>query len=115
MPITNRTVEYNQVCVWPGTTGCKEDPEGVKEFFQEAFGVRVQFLEEVVTKPDQNDPGTGGRTDVLLAIHSEDVMKFAVKRFEVGIRWIEDVLDNQEHHTPGYSIYPDHVKEYRTW
>jgi hypothetical protein len=110
-----RNEGFSQVCVWPGTTGCMEDPEGFTSYFKDELKTRVQLLEEIQTYPDQGERDSGGRTDVFFAVHKDDVMKFALPRLQMGIRWIEDVLDNQEHHTPGYSIYPDHVKEYRTW
>ena len=110
--------EYTQVCVWPGTI---IKPAEVKQFeaFFEENGFRVQFLESITTSPDLDEEGepvvdTGGRTDVFFTIHNDDVMKFAIPRLQMGIRWIEDVLDN-ESHAQDHSIYPSHVKEYRAW
>ena len=115
MKTVARKPKFSQVCVWPGTTGCFEDPEGFVKYFQDDFNTRVQLLQEVKTKPDQGKPRTGGRIDVLFAVHEEDIAHFAVPRLQMGIRWIEDVLDNEAHRTPSYSIYPNEIKEYRTW
>jgi hypothetical protein len=76
-------------------------------------------METITTGPDRDENGnasfeTGGRVDTIFAVHDDDVMKFAVPRLAMGIRWIEDVLDNEARETE-HSIYPDRVKEYRTW
>jgi hypothetical protein len=67
-------------------------------------------------------PGTGGRNDVVFAVHQDDIKTFAVPRLSIGVRWVEDVLDNETRHNleanparPFHSIYPAHIKEYRTW
>ncbi len=101
---------FTQVCVWPGTVVGKTRKE-IKEFVQwglTEFGVRLQYLEEIETKPDGTGPG--GRSDLFFAIHSEDVGKFAVPRIAYGIRWIEDVFGNHQGH-----LYPDRVAEYKSW
>ena len=102
---------YNQVCVWPGTV-LKEDQVGdfVSHFAENGF--RIQHLETVITAPDVGDPESGGRHDLLFAVHDEDIMRFAIPRLQMGIRWIEDALDNE---SDNHSIYPERVKEYRTW
>ena len=122
MPAIARNEDFTQVVVWPSTL---LPPEQVDEFVQwvadNFLGTRVQFLESITTKPDYDDPASGGRADVIFAVHRDDVGKFAVPRLMVGMRWIEDVLDNETRHNieqgipESYSIYPDHVKEYRTW
>jgi hypothetical protein len=86
------------------------------DLMQEKFGVRIQFLEEILTKPDTvrgvKVEGTGGRSDLFFAVHSEDVGKFAVPRLMAGIRWIEDVLARGN---GGARLYPTRVKEYKCW
>ena len=113
---------FSQVCVWPGTLivaeGATVSPADIKlftDFFVDQMGCRVQYLESIVTQPDRNargNPinGTGGRTDVLLAIHDEDVAKFALPRLRVGIRWLEDVYGNKHG-----NLYPARVVDYMTW
>jgi hypothetical protein len=81
----------------------------------EIFGVRVQYLEEIETKPDldenrQQIEDTGGRNDVFFAVHSDDLSKFAIPRLSVGIRWLEDVYLNGNG-----SLYDDRVAEYMCW
>lgn len=114
---------FTQVVVWPGTVIQESEIADFEAFMMEEFGTRVKYIETIVTKPDfgDTDKDAGGRHDVLFYIHSEDIPKFAIPRFSIGARWIEDVLDNEirineENGTPKeYSIYPDHVKAYRTW
>jgi len=115
-----RKENYSQVCVWPGTIidEATQIPE-FEQFFKDELGVNIQYLEIISTLPDRCDSGcivegTGGRHDILFAIHNDDVMKFAVPRLQFGIRWIEDVLDNDEKNRE-YSIYPQHLHEYKSW
>lgn len=81
--------------------------EDFVKFFEAQFGTRIIYLEEVVTGPGSGGPG--GRNDVLFAVHDEDVMKFAVPRLTMGIRWIEDALNGDS------SIYPERLSGYRCW
>lgn len=110
------TKQFTQVCVWPGTVvgDAKKQKEFVT-FMKTNFGVRVKYLEEIVTGPDFRKglpvKDTGGRNDLFFSVHSADISKFAVPRLQVGIRWIEDVLANET----GKSIYPEHVSKYKTW
>ena len=113
-----RPDEYKQVCVWPGIIIADNQIENFENFFSKE-GFRVQFLESIQTKPDRDESGddlreSGGRIDAIFAVHNDDVMKFAIPRLQMGIRWIEDVLDNEARETE-HSIYPERVKEYRTW
>jgi len=104
---------FEQVCVWPATIVGDKKAE-FETFFLEETGTRVQFLEEVETGPDMHEgqpvEGTGGRVDVFFAVHNEDVMKFAVPRLSMGIRWIEDVYGNGGGH-----MYPARCNAYKTW
>ncbi len=118
----NKKEGFNQVCVWPGTMVCNAKNEMTPEKFEhdmlEFFNVKVQYLEEIITGPDINiSTGkpvdeTGGRNDLFFAIHDDDISSFAIKRLQMGIRWIEDVLSecNYKCH-----IYPNHVFQYVTW
>ena len=113
--IKERLPNYTQVCVFPGLL---VDENKIQEFtdqMKEEFDTRVQYLETILTKQDVDDPeNTGGRSDVFLAVHQEDIAKFAVKRLYYGIRWIEDVMSNANgyHLNP---IYPEYVEGYKTW
>ena len=109
---------YNQVCVWPGTLLPPDQVENFVNYFAEN-GFRIQHLETIMTQPDRGqdgleEPETGGRSDIFFAVHDDDIMRFAIPRLQMGIRWIEDVLDNEARETE-HSIYPVRVQEYRTW
>ena len=90
--------KFNQLCV---LQGCLFPDGGVEEFhklFEDEFGVRVKFENQVKTLPDMKDgepiPETGGRNDLFFYIHDDDIGKFAVPRLSMGVRWWEDVLGN---------------------
>ena len=107
---------YDQVCIWPGTLVGEKDIELFEKFFLKEFGTRVQYLESIVTKPDVGDFSgeTGGREDVFFTVHKDDIEKFTIPRFRLGIKWIEDVLSSVN----GYDknpIYPNRVMEYKIW
>ena len=106
--------EFNQLCV---LQGCLMPEGGAKElesFFKDEMGVTVKFETEVKTLPDPGDLGmkTGGRNDVFFYIADDDIMKFAVPRLSMGIKWWEDVLGNG-----GDKLYPKEILEKyeKTW
>jgi hypothetical protein len=116
--IIQRKENFKQVCVWPGTTMGDSKPEEFEEFFMENFETRTQFLEEVTTLPDRNEmgdiiPETGGRIDILFAVHDEDISKFSVSRLSMGIRWIEDAVSNINN--PNGIIYDERILQYKEW
>lgn len=124
-PIIERKEGFFQVCVLQGTLICEQgqeptpaDIDSFQEFFASEFSVQIQYLEQVTTLPDlsefgQQVPGTGGRNDVLFAVHQDDVGKFAVPRFSIGARWIEDVLAPTNH---GRHLYDcERLDQYKTW
>jgi hypothetical protein len=102
--------KFSQVCVWAATLVKPEEVPAVVAFFKDEFNVRVKYLETVVTLAGQG--GEGGRHDVFLAVHEDDIPKFAVPKLTVGVRWWEDVLNNGEG-----SIYPSDIREKypKTW
>lgn len=115
--IVERKPDFSQVCLWPGCLVGEKQIKAFEAFFKEQ-GFRVQYLEEVLTYPDLDAgflpvPNTGGRNDVIFAIHSEDIPKFAVWRFTAGIRWIEDVLARHNHSCHMYDC--DRLERYMTW
>lgn len=105
----------NQVCVWPGTTLGEMTSKDFEDFMLKEFEVKVKFLEIIKTSPDLKNgspvEGTGGRSDLFFEVLEGMTGSFCLSRLHSGIRWIEDVLDNEE----GFSVYPERVKEYRTW
>lgn len=110
---------YSQVAIWGSTVVGEDKKKEFEEFMKSEYGVRVNYLEEIKTFPDKdqngsNVEGTGGRNDVFFSVHEGDIPKFAVKRLGMDppVRWIEDVIANEG---DDESIYPETVKEYRTW
>jgi len=110
---------YSQVAIWGSTVVGKDKAKEFEDFMKSEYGVRVKYLEEIETFPDRdqngsNIEGTGGRNDVFFSVHEDDIPKFAVKRFTMDppVRWIEDVIANQ---SEPLTMYPESVKEYRTW
>ena len=102
---------HSQVCVWPGCMLGDHTPEDFEKFIAGEFkGTRAKFLEIILTNPDPGDPETGGRSDLFFSVNSDDLGKFSVPRLAYGIRWIEDVYGNNGGH-----LYPERVKEYKTW
>ena len=105
---------FEQVCVWPGTLVGPDSVAEFEAFMLDNLGTRVQYLEEVKTYADYENgiavEDTGERNDVFFAVHTDDIMKFAVPRFQYGMRWIEDVYGNG-----GGSLYPERIEEYQTW
>ena len=107
--------QFNQLCVWPGTVvgDSKKVQEDFVKFFKDELGVTVKYETEVKTLPDTPEcTETGGRNDLFFYIADDDIMKFAIPRLQMGIRWYEDVLSNG-----GGDIYPTEVLEKykKTW
>lgn len=113
----SKKVNFNQVCVWPGTICGQEKIKEFEQYILLEFGTRVQYLEEIKTLPDRkngNDvSGTGDRNDLFFAVHTDDVNKFALPRLKAGIRWIEDAVGDWNN--PEGIIYPKRVLKYKTW
>ena len=107
--------KFNQLCVWPGTVvgDSKKVQEDFVKFFKDELGVTVKYETEVKTLPNTPEcTETGGRNDLFFYIADDDIMKFAVPRLSMGIRWYEDVLSNG-----GDKLYPTEVLEKyeKTW
>lgn len=109
-----RDEEFTQVCVWPGTVLGDSTTQDLVDFFKKEMGIRIQYLEEFVTpastKNGRKVPDTGGRVDQIFAVHREDVSRFTVLRLQMGIRWIEDYIDNDRE-----KIAPSYFTDYRSW
>lgn len=92
--------DFNQVCVWQACLLGNTSPEEFEEWVSKEFnGTRARYLESYLTLPDKKEDGspvqgTGGRSDLMFAIHQEDVPKFAVPRLLYGIHWWEDHVHN---------------------
>ena len=104
---------YSQVAVLQGllVTEAGMSFSELESEIEKHLNTKCQVLEEVKTKPDLSElgkeiEGTGGRNDVLIAIHDESVPTFAITRLSVDGKWLEDVLSNSK------SLYPDYLSEY---
>ena len=112
---------FKQVVVWPGTTMGGGTSEEFEAFILEELKTHAKFIAEITTKPDYDDPTTGGRKDLVFYVASEDVGHFALARLTYGMRWLEDVLDNEARHLEEsfgyceYSIYPEEIRKLRSW
>ena len=105
--------KFNQLCVLEGTIMPEGGAKELESFFKDNFGVKVKFETEVKTLP--NKPGcteTGDRNDIFFYIADDDIGKFAVPRFSMGVRWWEDVLGNGNG-----KLYPTEILEKynKTW
>jgi len=99
--------------LWPNTLLRECDlygPKSVHWMFEKIFDIEVTPVGCVETLPDVVDGekvvGTGGRIDFFFFVKPADVPKFALKRFEYGMRWWEDVLYEHED-----DIYPIEFRE----
>ena len=106
--------KFNQLCVLQGCLMPKGGAKQLESFFKDEMDVTVKFETEVKTLSDPGDLGmkTGGRNDIFFYIADDDIMKFAVPRLQMGIRWWEDVLGNGNG-----KLYPTEVLEKyeKTW
>ena len=105
--------KFNQLCVWPGTVVGKDEITALEAFFKDEMGVTIKYETEVKTLPDTPEcTETGGRNDLFFYIADDDIMKFAVPRLQMGIRWWEDVLGNGNG-----KLYPIEILEKyeKTW
>lgn len=110
---------FSQAVIWPGATCPASSESDFVDFIAEQFnGARAQFIGCFLTKPDIGDgcpvPGTGGRSDLVFAIHEDDMGKFAAQRFGYGMRWVDDVLAN-ETDRGDVSIYVREIHDLKSW
>ena len=106
---------FTQVCIMEGAHIGESTKREFESFMEDNFQVRSQFLEQVETLPDLDRRGipikdTGGRDDIIFAIHDDDINHFITIRLKAGIRWIEDIYSNGHGHR-----YPSRLAEYRSW
>ena len=106
MPWSKIDVDDGVLTLWPGTRVRKVDIKNIHLFFDKTFDIEVTPVGCVTTLPDVdhsgvNIEGTGGRHDFFFFVNLVDVTKFAIKRFQFGMRWWSDVYFNEGEH-----IYP---------
>lgn len=97
--------DFHQICVWTGVTLGDLTPEEFEQFMQDEFEVRTQFKEVAITNGSAERDEIGGRSDLIFAIHDNDISQFAIARLAVGIRWWEDVVSYND----GAYLYTDEV------
>ena len=105
--------DFDQLCVWPGTTLGNSTPQDFENFFLKELRTRVKYHTEVKTLPDLDPngkpvPETGGRNDLFFFVHKDDIGTFAVSRFPLGIRWWEDVV---KYNKNSHLYTPEFLKE----
>jgi hypothetical protein len=111
-----RKPSFEHVCVIEGLLLGDVPTEQFERELGAMLGVRVQYLETVLTLPDHDDTGapvpeTGGRSDVLFAYHRDDYSaEFNARRVARRIRWFEDAISPRNN--PNGIIYPERVCEY---
>jgi hypothetical protein len=116
MPTVPLKEGFTQVVVWPGTVLEAEQVPEFEQWMMDEFRTRAQYLETILTAPTMRNgapvEGTGGRSDLFFAIHTEDIANLAISRFEFGMRWVEDVIAEIN---GGCALWPERVKEYCSW
>lgn len=106
--------KFTQLCVWEGTMLGDKTPQEFEEWLSKQFnGVRFKFAEEVVTLGSAERKEEGGRHDLLFYVHTDDIGRFAIPRFTLGIRWWEDVVS---YNNRAYLYEPEVLARYPvTW
>lgn len=98
------------VSIWPQVFISEEEVKSGKlaDFFHKNFSIEIIPIGTVFTLPDKGDYSgeTGGRSDFLFYVPHQFISRFAVPRFQLGIRWWEDVYFNE-----GEDIYPPKLLE----
>lgn len=110
---------FSQAVQWPAIIVEPGQESLFEEFILSDLGTRAKFIGCYETLPDYDDygcpvPETGGRVDCYFGVHEEDIGKFAVPRFQFGMRWVDDVLDNERAHSKR-TIYVKEVHDLSSW
>ena len=106
---------YTQVLIWEGVElpDTKEFETKVGEFVR----AKIKLLGSIITSPTTvngiPEPNTGGRIDLVFSVHdSDNTPMFAMRRLEMGMRWLEDVLNNDNYYNPAQVSL---LTKYRSW
>lgn len=85
--------DFQQVCVWPLTIIRKDRSGEFEKFMSDNFGIRVQYLEEILTSQRNGlTKQVINGNDVVFSVHNDDIEKFDILRLSYGIRLLKDVL-----------------------
>ena len=92
---------YKYIMVAPACYLGEDKPEDFERVFLK-IDTRIRFLEEVVTIPDKDEngnniEGTGGRRDILFAVHKDDVNDFMPLRFALTVYPWNDWIKYNRH------------------
>ena len=108
---------FSQVLMMHGV----DAPPSAKEFEElvgkALNGAKIQYLEQVFTRPSYDEDGwkiegTGGRSDLLFAVHNDDMgAGFSLLRLQFGMHWIEDVI----RYNDNAHLYPARLDGYCRW
>lgn len=93
MNTTDTQNEYQQVVVWPSTLLGDASPEDFAKWIETEFnGTRIKDAIEYKVN--------NTRTDLVFRVSAKDIPKFAVARLSYGMRWLEDVMNNDNCYRP---------------
>lgn len=106
---------YKQVCVWHYRILDNGGERNFERYFKETAGLRVKYLETILTKHDKDVNGKiilekGGQYDIFFAVHSGDLKQCALKKVDMDFRYFEDVMLNG-----GRYMYPEDIMNYWSW
>lgn len=94
--------EFKFVVLWEKASAASQ-VEQFLTFGRNNLQARVIFIEDV---PVAGDPD---RTDVLFAVHKEDIWPFFYSRVKYAMKWLEDAMRS----TP--QLYPERLNLYRRY
>ena len=83
--------EESIICVWQQFHPYNKTKEDILEWFKDNFGFDITIIGIVETLPDPEDrhlekPPTGGRPDFFFRVPNEEIGRFAIARFQFGIK-----------------------------
>ena len=94
--------QFKFVVVWE-FAAVLDQVERFVDFGQSKLHARVQYIADIpiVSVPE--------RTDVLFAVHEDDIWPFFYRRPLFAMDWLERVLDRNP------QLYPEHLNQYRRY
>ena len=116
--------DHSVIAVMAGCLVYEHNAEYVLAEFASNLGAKhpILIIGTATTLPDVEEqdhpvPESGGRKDFFFCFHNLDIMRVAIPRLAYGVRWWEDVVDNEWNNLPlsmkadyrENSIYPDYV------
>jgi hypothetical protein len=107
--LRSKDPEFTLYCIIQGLALEDGDVADFESHILKECGARIQYLETYLTRPTIKNgvavPDTGGRSDVIFALHKDDYTKLhRGHRMNMGIRWLDDAISNDP------EIYDDRIK-----